>query len=189
MKALFKGAEAVIYSQKIFNKTIFIKNRISKSYRNPKLDQKIIKVRNKQEATLINKVKILGINTPSIYYLGKNTIYLEKLNNSKKHHIYLSKIGSEIAKLHNGQIIHGDLNLINIITQKNKIYFIDFGLGYISNKIEDKATDLLVFKKTLKSSSKTSKYWEEILLGYKKDTNNKEIIPKIFEIEKRGRYL
>jgi Kae1-associated kinase Bud32 len=79
--------------------------------------------------------------------------------------------------------------LINIIINKNKIYFIDFGLGFISKKIEDKATDLLVFKKTLLSNKKTKKYWEEIIEGYKKEAKNPEIISKIEGIEKRARYL
>lgn len=189
MKKIAKGAEAEIYLEKIFNKKIIIKKRVSKKYRNPKLDSKIINIRNKQESTLINKIKKYNINTPNIYYIGKNTIFLENITNSFEHKKYLKKIGEEIAKLHNNNIIHGDLNLINIITNNKKIYFIDFGLGFISNKIEDKATDLLVFKKTLKSNNKTNSYWQDILKSYKNKTNNKEIIEKIKDIENRGRYL
>jgi bifunctional N6-L-threonylcarbamoyladenine synthase / protein kinase Bud32 len=189
MKEIAKGAEAKIYSLKIFNKNIIIKKRISKSYRNNKLDLKIINIRNKQESTLINKIKKININTPIIYYVGKNTIYLEKLNNTNEHKLYLEDIGKTIAKIHNNNIIHGDLNLINIITKNKKIYLIDFGLGFISNKIEDKATDLLVFKKTLKSNSKTNDYWKKIIKGYNKHIISKEIINKIKDIENRGRYL
>jgi K+-sensing histidine kinase KdpD len=72
---------------------------------------------------------------------------------------------------------------------KNKIYFIDFGLGHISKKIEEKATDLLVFKKTLLSYKNTEKFWQNILEGYKQEINNKDITKKINIIEKRGRYL
>jgi N6-L-threonylcarbamoyladenine synthase/protein kinase Bud32 len=114
---------------------------------------------------------------------------MEYIKNTNKHFQKTKEIGMEIAKLHNYNIIHGDLNLINIITNKNKIYFIDFGLGHISKKIEEKATDLLVFKKTLLSYKNTEKFWQNILEGYKQEINNKDITKKINIIEKRGRYL
>jgi len=189
LKKINSGAEAEIYLGKAFDKKIIIKKRISKKYRNPVLDKKIIKTRNKQEANLLHKVKKEKINTPTLYYVSQDKIIQEYLKNTKNYKENLKKIGKEIARLHAIDVIHGDLNLINIIINKNKIYFIDFGLGFISKKIEDKATDLLVFKKTLLSNKKTKKYWEEIIEGYKKEAKNPEIISKIEGIEKRARYL
>lgn len=189
LKKINSGAEADIYLGKAFDKKIIIKKRISKKYRNPVLDKKIIKTRNKQEANLLHKVKKEKINTPTLYYVSQDKIIQEYLKNTKNYKENLKKIGKEIARLHAIDVIHGDLNLINIIINKNKIYFIDFGLGFISKKIEDKATDLLVFKKTLLSNKKTKKYWEEIIEGYKKEAKNPEIITKIEGIEKRARYL
>jgi len=189
LKKINSGAEAEIYLGKAFDKKIIIKKRISKKYRNPVLDKKIIKTRNKQEANLLHKVKKEKINTPTLYYVSQDKIIQEYLKNTKNYKENLKKIGKEIARLHAIDVIHGDLNLINIIINKNKIYFIDFGLGFISKKIEDKATDLLVFKKTLLSNKKTKKYWEEIIEGYKKEAKNPEIITKIEGIEKRARYL
>jgi len=180
------GAEAKIFSA---NSRI-IKKRISKNYRNSVLDKKLIKTRNKQEATLLRKASGFGINTPVVYSVTENTIIMEKLENTNNHCMHLEQIGKEIAKLHNNGIVHGDLNLINILITKNKkIYFIDFGLGYLSRKIEDKATDLLVFKKTLKASKKTEKFWKKIESGYRKETNEAKIIEQIEIIEKRVRYL
>jgi bifunctional N6-L-threonylcarbamoyladenine synthase / protein kinase Bud32 len=181
-KLINKGAEAIILDagQKI------TKKRISKGYRDPSLDKRIIKTRNKQEATLLKRAKLAGINTPIVYFVSKDSIVMEKLNNTGEHKKLAKEIGKEISRLHALDIIHGDLNLINILTTKDKkIYFIDFGLGFLSRKIEDKATDLLVFKKTLLSNKKTEGLWKDIEIGY----NNKEILEKIKEIEKRGRYL
>lgn len=189
MKKIAHGAEAIIYIDKILNKDVCIKKRCSKNYRNKILDKKIIKLRNKEESIILNKVKSIGLNTPYIYYISKNIIIMDFLKNEKTHFKKLKEIGENIAKLHNKNIIHGDLNLINIIIYKDKIYFIDFGLGYFSLKIEDKATDLLVFKKTLKSLKKTESFWEKIKEGYLHKTNNKKIIKQIEVIEKRGRYL
>ena len=185
-KEINSGAEAKIYSLG----TNVIKERISKDYRDPVLDKKIIKTRNKQEATLLRKAKKFGINTPVVYSVTENSISMEKIENTNKHSLFLEKIGKEIARLHNNGIIHGDLNLVNILTTKEKkIYFIDFGLGCLSNKIEDKATDLLVFKKTLKASKKTEKFWEKIEKGYKKEAKEPKILEQIEIIEKRARYL
>ena len=190
LKKINSGAEAEIYSILAFEKKLIVKKRISKKYRNTILDKKIIKTRNKQEANLLQKVKRAGILTPTIYYVGKDKIIQEFIDDTKNYKPNLKKIGKEIAKLHEINVIHGDLNLINIIiNKKNQIYFIDFGLGSISQKIEDKATDLLVFKKTLLSKKETKNYWPEIIKGYQNFSKNTQIIEKIEIIEKRARYL
>jgi Kae1-associated kinase Bud32 len=189
MKQIAYGAEAKVFETKLFGSNIIIKQRISKKYRDPLLDKKIIKNRNKEEALLLKKLKTYNINTPYIYYVGKNKIVMEKLENTKQHKNMLNEIGKQIANLHNNNIIHGDLNLINILTNKKKIYFIDFGLGTTTHKLEDKATDLLVFKKTLFSKKSTEGFWKKIIKSYEKNINNKEILKKIQIIEKRARYL
>ncbi len=189
MKKIAHGAEAIVYQSKILGKDVIIKKRVTKKYRHEKLDKRIIKTRNKQEAFILQKLKKNNLFAPFIYYLSEKEIIMEYIRDDKKHKLKLFEIGKEIAKLHNLNIIHGDLNLINILTNKNNVYFIDFGLGQISLKIEDKATDLLVFKKTLKSLKKTENYWEKIETGYLKETNNLQIVQKINEIEKRARYL
>jgi bifunctional N6-L-threonylcarbamoyladenine synthase / protein kinase Bud32 len=189
MIKVYSGAEATIYKNTVFEKDVFIKQRILKEYRNKILDAKIIKQRNKQEANLLKKLKKININCPFVYYVGPNKIIMQEIKNDNKHTNFLEQIGEQIAVMHNNNIIHGDLNLINILTFNKQIYFIDFGLGFISGKVEDKATDLLVFKKTLKSSANTKDFWNRVVNGYLKKTNNKEIIEKIKDVEKRGRYL
>ena len=71
-----------------------------------------------------------------------------------------------------------------------KIFLIDFGLGYISNKIEDKAVDLHLLKHALEA--RHFKNWkilfEEFEKGYKKNKDSKKIIERLIAVEKRGRY-
>ncbi|MDD3178643.1 MAG: KEOPS complex kinase/ATPase Bud32 [Candidatus ainarchaeum sp.] len=189
MKQISYGAEAKIFKTKIFGQDVIIKQRIYKEYRNKILNQKIIKQRNKEEANILKKIKQIGLNAPYIYYVSEDKIIMEYIKNNNTHIKQAKKIGQEISKMHDNNIMHGDLNLINIITYKKNIYFIDFGLATTTNKIEDKATDLLVFKKTLLSNKKTEKIWIEIKKGYIENTKNKKILEKIKEIEKRGRYL
>ena len=89
-------------------------------------------------------------------------------------------------------IIHGDLTSSNILIDKNnQLVFIDFGLSYYSNLIEDKADDLLVLKKSIKSVDykKSKEVFNWILDSYGKNTlKSDNIIDKIGEIESRGRY-
>lgn len=112
------------------------------------------------------------------------------------------KIGEKVACLHNCGIIHGDLTTSNIILKKyeenvNKdknqeyeLVFIDFGLGKISNLVEDKGVDLLVFKKAISGIHHdiSQLCFDSILKGYRKAEDYQQIVNKINEIERRGRY-
>ena len=77
-----------------------------------------------------------------------------------------------------------------ILSKENKIFFIDFGLSFFSDKTEDKAVDLHLLKKALES--KHYKIFEECfkaaLEGYKKSDNYEAIIKRFQIVEKRGRY-
>ena len=59
--------------------------------------------------------------------------------------------------------------LKKINKEKFLIYLVDFGLGFISNKVEDKAVDIHLLKQALES--KHYKYFEElyntVMVGYK----------------------
>jgi TP53 regulating kinase-like protein len=100
------------------------------------------------------------------------------------------QIGEEIAKLHNADIIHGDLTTSNMILKDNSIFFIDFGLGYISKKIEDKAVDLHLLKQALEA--KHFLHWEtlfeHVLKGYKSYNESPKVLERLKAVEKRGRY-
>jgi N6-L-threonylcarbamoyladenine synthase/protein kinase Bud32 len=81
-----------------------------------------------------------------------------------------------------------------IIDDNGDFVFIDFGLGGYSDLIEDKATDLLVLKKSFQSIDYdiASETFEWIIDGYintySDDLSKNEIKNKIKDIESRGRY-
>ena len=102
----------------------------------------------------------------------------------------MKELGQKIALIHNNNIIHGDLTTSNFIFKK-KIYFIDFGLTFESIEIEHKAVDLHLLKQALES--KHYKIWEDAykiaLKNYVKEAKDgKEILKRLEEVEKRGRY-
>jgi N6-L-threonylcarbamoyladenine synthase/protein kinase Bud32 len=77
-----------------------------------------------------------------------------------------------------------------MILKNNQVYFIDFGLGMISDLVEDKGVDLLVFKKAISGiHHKIAEVcFKSILKGYSSAQDYEKIVNKINEIEGRGRY-
>lgn len=197
-----KGAESNIVKSSYLGRDAVLKNRISKNYRIPEIDDKIRKARTKLEAKLLSDVKKAGVVTPILYDvdLHDKTILMEEIKGDLVKDIINEdlayEIGENIAKFHNLNIIHGDITSSNMmVNDKNQLVFIDFGLGRYSDLFEDKAVDLLVLKKSLQSIDYNTaiKIFDNVLEGYadeyKDDSLNREqIIKKINEIESRGRY-
>ena len=96
------------------------------------------------------------------------------------------RIGCDIRKLHDADIIHGDITTSNIMLRDDQLVFIDCGLGRHSPLEEDEAVDLLVLKKSLQSIdyNLAVKYFDLVLKGY----GGEKMFDKISDIESRGRY-
>ena len=195
-KIIAQGAEAIIY--KIKDK--IVKDRIPKNYRIKEIDNKIRRSRTKSEAKIINKLQNI-IPVPKLLTDPRSgrMIHMEFINGKKLSDFLesldykkISKIIAEnISKMHNQGIIHGDLTTSNMIYVKKdtKVYFIDFGLAFHSNKIEDKAVDLHLLQQALEAKHFT--IWKEcikIILDNYKSEKYKDIINRIKVIESRGRY-
>lgn len=196
-KIIAIGAEAVISQDK--NK--IIKTRVAKGYRLPVLDEKLRKLRTRSEAKILEKASAL-IPVPKLissddkkkeiiieYISGKKlSENLEKLN----YNSICKQIGKSLAKLHDTELIHGDLTTSNLIYQEKdkKVYFLDFGLGFHSNKSEDRAVDLHLIKQALEAKHPKihEEAYEAILAGYKSSANYQETIKQLEKVEKRGRY-
>lgn len=197
-KIISKGAEAEI----VLNKNIITKNRIPKTYRLKILDDKIRESRTKKEAKILTRAKEKNILVPKLIKQNKFSLELEyiggdklseKLNNysAKKQSEIMKNIGIEVSKLHKEDIIHGDLTTSNIILKNNKIYIIDFGLGFISKRIEDRAVDIYLIKRALEAKhyKNHEKLFDGFLLGYKINNKEyKEITDRLKKVETRGRY-
>ncbi len=195
-----KGAEADIIESSWNGQAAIVKNRVSKSYRTDDLDSKLRLERTKSEAKLISDAKKYDVNTPFIYSvdLDNYNIVMEKVDalqlqdkiisgNVNDLEDLLKNIGMMIKRMHDGEIIHGDLTTANILIKDETPILIDFGLGKYSNLVEDYGTDLLVFKKSLTTiiPEESEKLFQWVIDGY----DDEKIVKKIEEIEKRGRYL
>jgi Kae1-associated kinase Bud32 len=205
MRLINQGAEAKLFLDKLNNQNIIIKERVKKSYRIKQIDEKLRNTRTTQEFNLLSHAKRSGVPTPKIFEVDKKSHKIimeyvdgirikELLNQADKKKIeeISFEIGRLIGKLHSAGIIHGDLTTSNMILQDDKIFFIDFGLGYFSNKIEDQGTDLRLLYEALKSAhfKILDICWKKIVEGYKKEyVNANQILEKIEEIKKRARYM
>jgi len=141
-KTIAQGAEAIITlvtprseknsslttSQSIasHSEPFIIKDRIPKSYRLPQLDESIRKHRTKSETKLLEKASEI-INSPipqpqkdkfkikMPFIEGKKlSEHLDSFSLTKQKQI-CKQIGESVAKLHDANIIHGDLTTSNMI--------------------------------------------------------------------------
>lgn len=202
-KIISQGAEAII--ERRGNE--ILKKRIEKSYRIKELDEKIRKLRTRSEAKLIERAskfipvpKILKVDEKNKEIIMENvegeklSKRLDKLKIEKQKQVCIM-IGENIAKLHKNGIIHGDLTPANMILVENdkynKLYFVDFGLGFISSKPEDKAVDLHLLREAFEAgfAKNWESLWGSIKIGYSKNYPESPIILERFKaVEKRGRY-
>jgi len=178
------------------------KHRVPKTYRIKEIDDRIRRERIVIETNMLVNAK-KAVKTPHVFDvdLEKKSLLMEFIDGDKIKDLFLREgwirrvsknIGESIAGLHSIDIVHGDLTTSNMILDgKGDIYFIDFGLAIKSDKIEDKAMDLVVFKKMLNSTHYKyfGEIWGAFLEGYSRYKKAGEIVRKITEIEKRARYV
>ncbi|MFH1212130.1 MAG: KEOPS complex kinase/ATPase Bud32 [Candidatus Woesearchaeota archaeon] len=185
---LARGAEAII----IRDGSEVIKKRISKGYRIKEIDESLRNFRTRREAKIISKIpkfapKILECD-------NRETIRMSFIDGKKVRDVLDKKpelcteIGRKLALLHSRSIIHGDLTTANMILNK-EIFFIDFGLSFISHKTEDKAVDIHLFMQALEGKhfrvyEKARKFF---FGGYKNAEDYDAVVERLEAVEKRGR--
>jgi len=209
---LKKGAEADLYLEDFknifgfdfYDEKVVIKKRVKKNYRINEIDNMIRGYRTVKEAKIINKAKISGVYSPTLYLvdLKEKSIIMEYIDGIRLKEYFSSmgldkeigfQIGKSVGALHKIGIIHGDLTTSNMILNDNKVYFIDFGLSEDSEEIEKQGIDLHLLRQALESThfDISDELFKTILEGYSKvigQEKKDEILQRIEQIEKRGRY-
>ncbi len=196
MRLIRKGAEANLYR----DGDKLLKQRIAKGYRAPSLDERIRKSRTKSEAKLLQKARDAGVFAPKVLRTEKFDLTIDYIDgprvkdelDKKNFKGICEKIGKAIGTMHSSDIIHGDLTTSNMILYGGHVYFIDFGLGFISPSVEDKAVDLHLISEALESTHHeiATEAFETVLNGYKKTyAKAKEVVKRMMVVESRGRYV
>jgi len=194
MKLIGHGAEAKVYD----TKNSVLKTRIKKSYRHDLIDKRLRKLRTRSESKLLTKALSYGINVPKVLNSDdkKMTLEMEKIEGRKVRDIFdnldedlkkiiCKEIGKTIKKLHQNNLIHGDLTTSNMIWN-DKLFLIDFGLGKVSARIEDKAVDIHLLKECFKS--KHHIHWKTYWKVFKKNYALEDSFNQLDKVEARTRY-
>lgn len=198
-KLIYKGAEAELSEGRYLGIPCVIKKRIPKEYRIPELDNRLRSSRIRTEVSLLREAR-KAVNTPHVLDvdLKGNTITMEMVSGPKVKDMFLAgekvgktarEIGKAVSLLHGNGIIHNDLTTSNMLLGRGGLCFVDFGMGFRSQKVEDKATDLVVFRKMLKSThyGLFGRIWAAFTAGYA-EKGARETLLRAGEAEKRARY-
>jgi TP53 regulating kinase and related kinases len=202
LKLLKKGAEADIYITSWNGQNSVLKIRKKKDYRVSSLDTRIRTLRTIREAKMISEAKSFGIITPLVYFVDekKCKIYLQFIQGklirdlpAKQIVKTCKEIGKIVGILHKNGVMHGDLTTSNFILSRKGLVILDFGLSQKTDKIDDFAIDLRLFKEVLNSAhaSVVDNAWTLLIQGYQKilgKNMTEKIINQVLIIEKRGRY-
>ena len=181
-----KGAESIVRVSKFLGKKIVIKERIPKKYRSLELDTALRKTRTRIEARLLHKAKKAGVSCPLVWWVGDYTLYLSFIKGKQPHmdEKNAHDAGLILAKLHTADIIHGDYTQANLILD-TELTVIDFGLGFFSNDVEDKAIDVITMRNTIQKEESKKAFLE----GYKNYANASAVFKRLKLVESRVRYF
>jgi Kae1-associated kinase Bud32 len=202
MRCIAIGAEAKVYG----NDTHIIKERVPKGYRHKRLDDSLRKFRTRREAKVLTRLEEKGFPAPRLIRTDEREMVLEMTKLTGTHVKALSddrltddvfyRIGQLIGKLHAYDIIHGDLTTSNIFfdseAQDNtNVSFIDFGLSFFSQRLEDKAVELHLCFEAIDSAhyAIADRAEEAIRNGYAQSYPAfDDVFERLCIVEKRGRY-
>ena len=193
-----QGAEGKVYLSEYLGRPSIIKERVSKRYRVAELDTKLNKQRLLQEAKCMVRCRRAGVLTPSIYYVDvphfqlhmerimgitikelMTASYAETGGSYSPRCMAVAKlIGESLGKMHDADIVHGDLTTSNIMVRevevevdatlkstgaivdspqlRQEVLLIDFGLATTQTLMEDKAVDLYVLERAFLSTHPNS---------------------------------
>lgn len=184
-----EGAEAKIYSVRLFGRKMILKKRLSKEYRAKKLDDGIRRGRTRREAKVLYRLGRSGMNVPTLFAVGAYSIYMEQLEgtllrDSEVETETYALVGNALAEMHNANVSHGDFTPANVMLCGDSVYVIDFGLAEVTESLEEKAIDVLLMKRSISKEA-----YAEFKAAYdKKYRDSKRVMRRLGDMEIRGRY-
>jgi len=208
-----QGAEAKLYTFNFHGVQALVKERFSKKYRHPQLDKTLTQQRLNAEVRALTRCQMAGIPVPILYYVDAeaNCLIMQHLVDAMTVRDFIhsrpdwetndevkklsANIGVLLARLHQENIIHGDLTTSNMLlstpSDLETLTLIDFGLAHSDSLAEHKGVDLYVLERAFLSTHPNSESLFKILLdSYEQNSDNKtvgEILAKLEEVRQRGR--
>ncbi len=208
LKPVYEGAEAYIYYADVFGRRFIVKHRISKPYRHPLFDKMFRYNRTRIEAKILSELYLSGVRVPApiMVDLDSYIIVMEYIDGVKLLKViegldddklcrYAEDIGRYTGRMHKLHIYHGDLTLGNIlVTDRDEVYIIDFGLAGYSMDVEEYAIDIHLLRRSLNAIApeKINIFMNCFWKGYSGEVPSKmlkDVRERVREIALRGRYV
>ncbi|KAJ2351509.1 serine/threonine-protein kinase bud32 [Coemansia erecta] len=198
-----QGAEARVYRTTLGDREVIAKQRFSKGYRHPDLDQKLTRGRMNQEARSLKRCRENGIRAPEVIRVDKDsaTLFMEFVegptlkewifagSDEQQEREAMAAVGQMLHRMHACNIVHGDLTTSNMIMcSSGELVLIDFGLSQVSPSAEDKAVDLYVLERAFISTHPESeRLFAGVLEAYSRDDAARSVLRRLEDVRMRGR--
>jgi N6-L-threonylcarbamoyladenine synthase/protein kinase Bud32 len=171
------------------------KHRVPKTYRHPAVDARLRRERTAAEARLTQAARGVGVPTPLIRRIDPDRgvivfqhVGAHDLATAPSDPDALTTVGEHLARLHAAGIVHGDMTTRNVRVGPERVYLIDFGLGYHSGHIEDQAMDLHILRQSLVGTTDTPEPLFAHVTDAYASAGESAVLDRLAEVDARGRY-
>ena len=169
------------------------KRREGRPYRHPKLDDRLRRERTRREARLLGEARRVGVPTPLVWNvdLAEQTLVLQRVGRVDlavdPTDERVATTARHLARLHRAGIVHGDPTTRNVRIGE-RVYLLDFGLGYHSGRPEDHAMDIHVLAQSLTGTTADADRLIRVLEDAYRAAGESAVLDRLAAIEGRGRY-
>ncbi|WP_436931400.1 bifunctional N(6)-L-threonylcarbamoyladenine synthase/serine/threonine protein kinase [Halosimplex halobium] len=185
-----------------------VKRRVPRSYRHPALDERLRRERTRIEARLTSEARRCGVPTPLVLDVdtGESTIVFQRVGDRDLDAGLTAEraraVGRHLATIHDAGFVHGDPTTRNVRVGSaddgcaagdapdDRVFLVDFGLGYHTGHEEDHAMDLHVFAQSLAGTADDADRLQAAAEDAYRATSERgeTVIDRLRAIEGRGRY-
>ncbi len=204
LKLLARGAEAEVRLGEFMGLRAVFKVRVRKLYMHPMLDESLRYRRTRREARVMVAARGAGARVPMVYAVLPSLGLLvmeyvegvrlkEYFDSDPEAGVRLSReAGRLLALIHSAGVVHGDYTTSNLIVARDGLYIIDFGLADFDSSLEERATDLHLYRRSLESAH--ARYagdaYRAFVEGYASAARDwRPVVERAEEIRLRGRYV
>jgi N6-L-threonylcarbamoyladenine synthase/protein kinase Bud32 len=187
-----RGAEAVVTVEG----DRVVKRRVPKEHRHPERDARLRRDRTVAEARLTGAARRQGVPTPVVrdVDVADATLVVQRVGDRDLGRALsperVRTVGRHLAAIHAAGFVHGDPTTRNVrvADDDDRVFLIDFGLGFHTDDVEDHAMDCHVFEGSLDGTAEDAPALREAFEAGYRAAGDPAVVEHLRSIEQRGRY-